>query len=209
MNLNEFTESPAGKAAVSFLEKIAGSLPDIIYNSNAAINFRIRALRNQLDSLKRIQEMCEERKISIRQIKLNTLLPYLEGSAVEEEPELQNAWTRLMVNYLDANKVMNSHVYPEILKQISTLDLRILGTMARTGAVVTSDSTTSENELITELLIANLNRLNLIEKDAPFDSGPTYDFNTGKETEVRKIQYFITPFGFNFLQAIGYKPNEN
>lgn len=148
--------------------------------------------------------MCQERKINIRQIKLNTLLPYLEGSAVEEEPELQNAWTRLMVNYLDANKVMNSHVYPEILKQISTLDLRILDTMARSGAIVTSDSTTSENELITELLIANLNRLHLIEKDAPFDSGPIYDFTTGTETEVRQIQYFLTPFGFNFLQAIGY-----
>lgn len=209
MSLNEFVESPTGKAAVSFLEKIAGSLPDLIYNSNAAINFRMRALKNQLDSLKRIQEMCEERKINIRQIKLNTLLPYLEGSAVEEEPELQNAWTRLMVNYLDANKVMNSHVYPEILKQISTLDLRILAVLAKNGTIKTSISMTSKSEIINELDIANLDRLNLIEKDAPFDSGPTFDFTTGAETKVRKVQYYLTPFGFNFLQAIGYNPDEN
>ena len=205
--LNQIIESPTGKATQSFLEKITGSLPDLLYNSTVAINFRLRALTNQIDALEKVRVICEAKKINIRQVKLNVLLPYLEGVAVEEEPELQNLWSKLMVNYLNADKVMTSHVYPEILKQLSTQDIRILNKAAEEGKVLTGILSSIQGETITEYTIANLDRLRLVVKDAPFDSGPTYIFHQPNTIEIRNdITYNLTPFGFNFLQAIGYEP---
>src|SRR5687768_6977500 len=109
--VNQLMTSAAGKAAQATIGKMGGGfIGDILQYSEWGINQRLRLLENQIKAVTRLKEVCDRTKWDIRQVNLKALLPYLEGVAVEEEPELQKLWTDLMVNYIDPEKVMSTHV---------------------------------------------------------------------------------------------------
>jgi len=97
---------------------------------------KLRILKNQVRGLKKVKDICEAENIELKQVNLKVLLPYLEGIAVEEEPELEEVWAKLMVNYLDATKNLESVVYPSVLKQLSTTDVNALKAVYDTGGAV-------------------------------------------------------------------------
>lgn len=87
---------------------------------------RARRFNNQAKILGKVQEKIKDEGIDPRQVNLKVLVPLLDGISLEEDPELQTLWENLTLNYVDPNVVMQSTVYPEILRQMSSEDVRIL-----------------------------------------------------------------------------------
>ena len=89
-------------------------------------NVKIWRLNNQIRNLGKVKKIVEEHHIDIKQVNVKVLLPYLEGVSLEEDETLQNMWANLFVNYIDVSVNLASNVYPSVLSQISTQEVRIL-----------------------------------------------------------------------------------
>ena len=57
---------------------------------------------------------------------LTALFPYLEGIALEEEEDLQEMWANMFVNYIDTEKNLTMMVFPDILKHLSSNEVKML-----------------------------------------------------------------------------------
>lgn len=166
--------SNAGKTASETIGKMGGSfLGDILQYSEWGINQRLRMLENQIDAVNRVKKRCEEKNFPMKQVKLNVLLPYLEGVAVEEEPELQQLWTNLMVNYLDESKNLTTHVYPNILKQLSSKDVEFLKSILNKGYIDMRKHIVFNVSTFVDEGVANLVRLGLVEHEKLYRTAPT------------------------------------
>lgn len=189
------------KTAGTLLSRLFGPMVDEM-GLTAADNFRVRRLKNQIRNFKKIEKIVEEEGLTLKQVDLKVLVPYLEGVAVEEDEELQNIWARLMANYLDSKRNLKAHVYPSILKQLSTDDVKILKRI-----LIEKDSFSYSYrgwEIHPDL--ANLIRLNLVEIHLLLEEvnvKATSFINPMVEDTPPSIKYNLTIFAQQFLQACG------
>ena len=75
--------------------------------------------KNQVKILNKARRVCEENNISPKAISLKLLVPFLEGSSLEEDEYLQDKWAILLSNLVDSNQNIQNNVFPYILGQIS------------------------------------------------------------------------------------------
>jgi hypothetical protein len=108
-----------------FLQKLVGPTIDEM-GLLFADNIKTWRLNNQIKNLRKVESILDRENISIRKVNLKVLFPYLEGISLEEDDKLQDIWANLLVNYIDEHKNLESHVYPEILRQLSSKDIEIL-----------------------------------------------------------------------------------
>lgn len=186
------TNLETSRVASNLLTRLFGPSADEI-GLTLADNFRIRRLKNQIRNFEKIEKIIDKEKISIKQVDLKVLVPYLDGVAMEEDENLQNLWARLMINYLDSTKNLTSHVYPIILKQISTDELRLLESLE--GGKLYSNNPNIKLDILEE--VANLERIGILAEDLLIDS--SYD----QSDLVSSGSYFLTYFGAAFLDACG------
>lgn len=73
-----------------------------------------------------MKKIIDNENLKVKQGNLKIILPFLEGVALEEDETLQDMWTKLFINYIDAEKTSTVTVYPEILKQLSSTEVAIL-----------------------------------------------------------------------------------
>lgn len=191
--------------AKGLLQRLVGPSIDemgLLWQDNVK-NWR---LKNQIKNLNKVNAIVEKHNINIRHVNLKVLFPYLDGVALEEDEELQNMWANLFCNYIDSSKNLTLTVYPSILKQLSTNEVRILNFMMlnheKFNKMKNREIWESDGE------IANLERLGLIRNGielAAYDSGtlptkipnkPNIIFN-----EWTSQDYSLTPFGYYFLKA--------
>ena len=87
-----------------------------------------------------------------RELPLNFVVPLLTAAALEEDDELQETWARLLVNAGDAATDMELRTaYVEILRGMSSFDIRNLSMLAEATVAAPSDSWTGQYILTTRL----------------------------------------------------------
>jgi hypothetical protein len=140
-----------------FIEKLAGSSLEEA-GLLLADQVRVRRLKNQIKIFSDAKKIAEENNITIKQINLKTLVPLLEFSSLEEDETLQQKWSNLIVNFSDSNKIFESSIFPFILNQISSNEIRELQRILEAGVFKTHELNLKPSE------IANIRRLGLIQQ---------------------------------------------
>lgn len=125
LNIKSSTLEKGLEVVSGFLKTIIGK-PAEEFGLMLADNVKLWRLNNQIRNLKKVQKICEKAKIKTKQVDLKVLMPYLESVSLEENDELQNLWANLFVNYIDSNKNLATHVYPSILSQLSSDEVKLL-----------------------------------------------------------------------------------
>jgi len=114
------------EAAKEFLEKIAGPAAEEV-GLLLQDKVRIYRFRNQLKMLAKAQKMLDDAGVSPTSVPLKTLLPLLEGAALEEEDDLSTKWAALLANAATPNSPLAIYPsFPHILSQLSPRDARVL-----------------------------------------------------------------------------------
>lgn len=168
-------------------------------------NMRFRRANNQLKIFTRAKERAEKTGMNIKQMNLKALFPLLEGISLEEEETLQEMWTNLFLNYTDSSKNLTINVYPEILKQLSTNEVRLLEYVkGNDSKIVTGGFNKTTAVEFGDEEIANLRRLGLIEEvpNMSYRIEDIYEERPKIKTELLSpYEYFLSDFGHDFLRA--------
>ncbi len=141
-----------------FVEKLVGST---LEETGLLLGDKIRLFRlnNQIKMLNKAQQICNENNIPMKQISVKTLFPLLEYASIEEDETLQNCWSNLLVNYIDVNQKLESSIFPFILSQISSDELKVIDLLYHTKTL----SSLLQRSYIDEILKSNLIRLGIAE----------------------------------------------
>jgi len=113
------------KTANGLLGRLLGSSADEL-GTILSTNLKPRLLANQIKNLKKVEKIVADSGMTLKQVNLKVLFPYLENVALEEDETLQDMWAKLFANYLDADKSLTLIVYPSILSQLSTDEVNLL-----------------------------------------------------------------------------------
>ena len=191
----------ASKTAGNLLARLLGPSADTI-GLMWQNNLSTRRLGNAIRNLKKVNAIIEREGLNIKDPKLKVLMPYLDGISLEENETLQDMWANLFVNYIDASKNLTVTVYPAILAQLSTDDIKILYDMDENNGKVDVRKKEDDSEYSDEA-VANLVRLGLIEQDIilRYDGGRPGSYNGGEVDQDFSSNYLQTDFGFYFTKA--------
>jgi len=151
--------------------------------------------QNAIRFFKKVEEKVKEYKIKAKPVLPKFLVPVLEHATLEEDDFLQDLWANLMCSFLDTRKNLNSVVYPEILRQISTLEAQILQQLHTDNSVGSLHVICSRfnTSIVT---MQNLQRLNLVQQVVTDPISMYRKF--GAE---RADGYELTDFGIMFLKS--------
>jgi len=196
-----------------FFQKLAGPAVEELgqFFADHVRSFRIKA---QIKIITKAKKLLEEAKIEPSTVSLKTLIPILENGSLEEEESMVDRWAALLASAAspDGNKIVHPS-YPEILKQLSPLDAKILDAIydhviftpipkeewpsrGASGNTIKEVFTLSDREY--ELVIDSLYRLRLLappSTDLSFvDTPHNFQLNT-------KFIICITELGFSFVAS--------
>jgi hypothetical protein len=175
----------------------------------------IRRFKNQIECLKKVRKIVEDEDLTMKQVNFKALFPLLEGISLEEDESLQNRWANLFTNYIDFTKNLLLHVYPEILRQLSSEEVGILKNMQRNRNWIRILERNFEVDNLNKNFayfdqIGNLRRLGILEEvlrfESEFSKSSSYSIKTpgkgdGEVKQLPSIYYRITDFGQQFLEA--------
>lgn len=198
MDIKSSTADKALDIAKDFIDKLISPSAEAL-GILIATPFRMWVLDNQVKNLNRVKQIVDENNISLKQVKLKVLFPYLEAVALEEDATLQELWANLFVNYIDANKNFEVIIYPEILKQISTKEAEILKALSLKTEIETKNG---DNQIVEEELLNNLERLGLIA--SPLKDTGNFSLTGGEDIRYfMNGMYVLTAFGKRFCEVCG------
>jgi Abortive infection alpha len=206
LNLKSSTIEKSLDLVKDFLQKLIGPSIDelgLLFSDNV----KLWRLKNQIRNLEKVKKIVDEEKIDIKQVNLKVLIPYLEGVSLEDDETLQNLWAKLFTNYIDTSKNLTINVYPNILKQLSTNEVTILRFLQSNGNKLTFKGYNANKVIkFTSEELSNLERLGLIKETLEISQyGGDIDESTGQWKwdfeELASGEYYITDFGFEFLNA--------
>ena len=85
-----------------------------------ADNFRLRRFKNQVKILSKAQQYIEKSGFEPKQIDLKILAPLVQLSSLEENPDLQERWSRLITNivHVEGKELLKQNCI-EIISKIS------------------------------------------------------------------------------------------
>ena len=114
------------EAAKEFLDKIAGPAAEEV-GLLLQDKVRLYRFRNELKMLAKAQKMVDEAGINPKSVPFRTLLPLLEGAALEEDDDLSTKWAALLANAATSDSPVNIYPsFPHILSQLSPRDAKVL-----------------------------------------------------------------------------------
>jgi len=171
----------------NFIEKLAGSSIEEA-GLLLADKVKLRRLNNQIKIFSKAKEIAEENNLSIKQINLKTLVPLLEFSSLEEDQNLQEKWTNLIVNFSNAKANYESSIFPFILNQLSSREAMEL------DRIKSKKEIHSDLINLNEIEISNLKRLGILERVSLEGFAFTED-------EIVPIYYTVTDIGFQFIDC--------
>lgn len=200
--------------AKTFFGKILGPMADEL-GQQLADNIRTRRLKNQLKNLEKVRAIVQKEGITMKEINFKAMFPLLEGMALEENESLQDMWANLFTNYIDSSKHLITHVYPDILRQLSSEEVIILKNMQGNNGEASIDKKNLfavpfgfkvEKEKIT-----NLERLGIVAgvpiiktNESGVGMGLMSVEKLRWEDTIKQSEpdtYVITDFGRQFLKA--------
>lgn len=206
LNIKSSTIEKSLDLVKDFLQQLIGPSIDelgLLFSDNV----KLWRLKNQIKNLEKVKKIVDEENINIKQVNLKVLIPYLEGVSLEEDETLQNLWAKLFANYIDTAKNLTINVYPNILKQLSTNEVKILTFMQSNGSKLKFSGYNANKEIEASAEeLANLERLGVIKEYLKLSQyGGDTDYSTGQWRwdieEESSGEFYITDFGYEFLKA--------
>jgi Abortive infection alpha len=208
MSIENLTE-PLNKA----LDFISDIIKPPIKEVSEILTDKVRFWRfkNQLNLIQKAEKYVKEKGFSPKKIPMKTLVPLLEYSSLEEEDSLKEMWVNLLVNAVDPTKEnINQNVYIEILKQLVSIEAKILNfcyyntkdsnekiaaiqnfrhNYLSISKIKKEFINLSNKELY--LIMENLTRLQLIEPKAPLQigTGVVASYSTMLEHSSYRLTY--------------------
>jgi hypothetical protein len=171
-----------------------------------ADNIKLWRFKNQVKILTKAEEYINKKNIKIKQIPLKILVPLLDGASLEEDDDLRDKWSALIVNYANENQKINCTIYPNILNQLSSNEARCLDKMLEKGTYDVGEFSDLWNEF--ELNwgnVDNLKRLGLLEaKSDIYASEPEYDEDGTFRQEIYEEgdnEYRLTSLAKEFIKT--------
>lgn len=165
-------------------------------------------VKNQIRNIEKVKAIVEQEGIKTKAINMKVLFPYLDAVALEDDETLQDMWANLFVNYIDSEKNFTLTVYPEILRQISSYEAKILEFLkahGKTKEIYLSPNSKDIKASYEE--VANLNRLGLIievvnylQEDMRVDENDDYIMAGNIEPE-HTGRFYLSDFGYDFIDA--------
>lgn len=133
-----------------------------------AENIKMWRVKRQIKNVEKVVENCKKAGFDPKRLDLKVLFPYLENVPLEEDEKMQDTWANLITNYVDPNENLTLTVYPDILRQLSTPEVKALEFLYDFGGSYLSvewkvTEYMSGTLLISKEISLNLMRLNLIE----------------------------------------------
>lgn len=200
-NIKSSTLEKSLDLAKGFLQRLVGPSVDelgLLFSDNV----KLWRLKNQIRNLEKIRKIVENEKVVLKQINLKVLVPYLEGVSLEENEKLQEMWANLFVNYIDVNKNLTSHVYPNVLKQLSSREVEILELGSATRNICIGRKYFSKIESkeirIEGYDLSNLERLGLLKELVKISR---YGEGSQDYEEIGSDDFYLTSFAFDFCKA--------
>lgn len=108
-----------------FLQKLAGPAAEEL-GLLMSDNIKLWRFKNQLSILEKARTYVSVKNIDVKGISPKILVPLLEGASLEEDKDLQDMWAALLVNYIDSSKNYESNVFPYVLSQLSTVEVKLI-----------------------------------------------------------------------------------
>lgn len=168
-------------------------------------NIKVRRLNNQLRNLQKIKKIVSDHNITLKQVDLKVLVPYMDHVSLEENEALQDMWANLMANYVDAAKVLATTVYPSILSQLSTEEVRIMNELRKGSAMSYYSLFPEWKDYIDRQPLLNIIRLGLVEEVYEIDQSEKLNrIYRIPELEVKyktTNKFRLTEFGRSLLIA--------
>jgi hypothetical protein len=206
LNIKSSTIEKSLDLAKGFLQTLVGPSVEEL-GLLLSDNVKLWRLKNQIRNLEKVKNIVDKENIDVKQVNLKVLIPYLEGVSLEEDETLQNLWANLFVNYIDSKKNLTINVYPNILKQLSTNEVKILNYMqSHEGRLQYGGYNADKNIQVNSEEIANLERLGVVKEFLELiQYGGQPDDNNGQWKwdidEDSSGIFYITDFGYEFLRA--------
>jgi hypothetical protein len=98
---------------------------------------RVYRLKNQLRMLSRVQDMLHKAGTEVHAVPLRTLLPLLEGAALEDAEGLSDKWAGLLASAASSVESDSTHPsFPRILSEMSPREALILDKLYQAGSQV-------------------------------------------------------------------------
>ncbi|HLG16585.1 MAG TPA: Abi-alpha family protein [Blastocatellia bacterium] len=95
---------------------------------------RVHRLKNQLRMLGKVQDMLLKAGTEVRAVPLRTLLPLLEGAALEDDENLSDKWAGLLASAASSGEAESTHPsFPRILSEVSPREALILDRLHQAG----------------------------------------------------------------------------
>jgi len=121
------------EAAKSLLQKLCGPAAEE-FGAMLQDRTRVYRLKNQLRMLGKVQAMLQNAGTPVHSVPLRTLLPLLEGAALEDDENLSNKWAGLLASAATSNETELSHPsFSRILSEMSPREALILDKLHRVG----------------------------------------------------------------------------
>jgi len=122
---------PADQAGLALQDLIAVAGGDRLHYA------RERRRRNLERTLEKFQESVAQAEIDIQPVELKLLQPIFNSAALEEDDQLQERWAALLANAADPQRDFEvPPAFPEILKQLTSYEARILDALYEYANVV-------------------------------------------------------------------------
>ena len=189
-----------------------GIVPDFIKDGVGILSDQMKLWRwsNQIEIIKKAHAKIEASGLPKRQVPLKVLVPIIENSSLEEDPNMQEKWANMLANAATGNVEVSPN-YTAILNELSAVEVSIL---EKIYSEVNNESDYSKRRELQfdasklktmlsitdekmDLIIENLYRLNLLQ--APAGHG----LSMGEYTYIlRTTKIFeFTTIGYEFVKA--------
>ena len=124
------------EAAKSLLQKLCGPAAEE-FGAMLQDRTRVYRLKNQLRMLGKVQTMLDNAGTGVHSVPLRTLLPFLEGAALEDDEDLSDKWAGLLATAASSNESGLMHPsFPRILSEMSPRDAFVLDRLYQLGTPI-------------------------------------------------------------------------
>lgn len=89
-------------------------------------SIRFKRFKNQVKLVGKIKKIVEENNLSLKQINLKTLVPFIEYSSLEDEESLQDKWANLITNIASTEEDGLGSKLINTLNNLNSFETKIL-----------------------------------------------------------------------------------
>ncbi|GGN14057.1 hypothetical protein GCM10010967_57860 [Dyadobacter beijingensis] len=174
-------------------------LGDIVRHKRESMN------RNWELTAGKVQTIMIDEEVEPKDIDTKVLIPMLEGIHLEEDNDLQDLWANMFVNYVDSKRNLSVVVYPSILRQLSSSEVRILKFLRSDKRPSLWRYSDGDGPCpYTDEEANNLVRLSLIEEviEQTYNNKKDVSGSISNTVKTKRTgKYELTEFGDDFLDA--------